>query len=107
MKKGDIILVPFPFTDLTGDKFRPAIVLIESEKDVTVAFVTTQIQWKEETDILLQPTPENGLKKESLIRLSKLATIDKELALGRLGELDSAIVKLLNSNLKKVLKLDG
>jgi mRNA interferase MazF len=68
--------------------------------------VTTQIQWKEETDILLQPTPENGLKKESLIRLSKLATIDKELALGRLGELDSAIVKLLNSNLKKVLKLD-
>ena len=78
MKKGDIILVPFPFSDLTGNKNRPALVLIESTLDVTVAFISTQMHWKEETDILLQTSKENGLKKESLIRLSKLATIDKQ-----------------------------
>lgn len=106
MKKGNIILVPFPFTDLTGNKLRPALVLLDSDEDVTVAFMTTEIHWKEETDILLQPTTENGLKKESLIRLSKLATIDKELILGRLGSLDHYTMKILNANLKRILKLD-
>ena len=84
MKKGDLILVPFPFTDLSGNKNRPALVLANSDLDITVAFVSTQLKWKEETDILLKPTVKNGLKKDSLLRLRKLATIDKDLALGQL-----------------------
>jgi len=106
MKKGDIILIPFPFTDLTGSKNRPALVLSVSELDVTVTFISTQIQWKEETDILLQPNPKNGLKKESLIRLSKIATIDKDLVFGRLGRIDNAILKLINKNLIVIFQLD-
>lgn len=106
MTKGDIILVPFPFTDLTGNKLRPALLLVETENDITVAFMTTQIQWKEETDILLSPSSENGLKKESLIRLSKLATLDQDLILGRLGKIDNTTLKVVNKNLKKILKLD-
>ena len=106
MKKGDIILLPFPFTDLTGNKNRPALVLISGELDVTVAFISTQLKWKEETDILLEPNKENGLKKESLIRLSKLATVDKDLALGRLGRIDNEIINSVNLNLKIILNLD-
>jgi mRNA interferase MazF len=45
MNKGDIVLVPFPFTDLTGNKYRPALILIESEEEVTVCFITTQMKW--------------------------------------------------------------
>ena len=69
MKKGDIVLVSFPFTDLSGSKNRPVLVLIENELDVTVSFISTQIHWKEDTDLILQPDKNNGLKKESLIRL--------------------------------------
>ncbi len=106
MKKGDIVLVPFPFSDLSGTKFRPSLIIIETEKDITVAFITTQIQWKEPTDMLLKPTTISGLKKESLIRLSKFATIDKEIVLGRLGTITPEETKELNKNLKVILKLE-
>jgi mRNA interferase MazF len=85
MRKGDIVLVPFPFSDLTGNKNRPALVLIASESDVTLSFITTQLKWREENDILISPSDQNGLKRSSLIRLSKLITLDKNLILGRLG----------------------
>ncbi len=42
MEKGDIVLIPFSFTDLTGNKNRPAIILISGAEDVTVCLVTTQ-----------------------------------------------------------------
>lgn len=106
MEKGDILLIPFPFTDLKGNKNRPALVLINSDLDITLAFISTQIKWKEETDILLKPTKNNGLKKESLLRLAKLATIDKKFALGRIGRLDANAMKQVNVNLIKLLKLD-
>ena len=107
MKKGDLILIPFPFTDLTGNKTRPALVLANYKSDIIVSFISTQIKWKEETDILLSPNQVNGLKKESLIRLSKLATIDKDLALGRLGRIDKKTTQLLDLNLKNIFKIDN
>jgi mRNA interferase MazF len=106
MEKGDILLIPFPFTDLKGNKNRPALVLINSELDITLAFISTQLKWKEEKDILLKPTKNNGLKKESLLRLSKLATIDKDLVLGKIGRMDAPDLKQVNINLIKLLKLD-
>lgn len=105
MKKGDLILIPFPFTDLTGNKNRPALILAKYDLDIIVSFISTQIKWKQTTDILLSPNQENGLKKNSLIRLSKLATIDKDLALGRLGRIDIKTVRLVDQNLKKIFKI--
>ena len=106
MEKGDILLIPFPFTDLKGNKNRPALVLINSELDITLSFISTQLNWKEETDILLKPTKNNGLKKDSLLRLSKLATIDKKLALGRIGRMEANDLKQVNINLIKLFQID-
>lgn len=106
MRKGDIILVPFPFTDLAGNKYRPALVLIESKYDVTVCFITTQIQWKEELDIIVSPTNFNGLKKKSLVKLTKFATIDKDLVWGRIGTLENSYILQINKNLTEVLQLN-
>lgn len=105
MQKGDIVLIPFPFTDLSGNKLRPAVVLIQSLSDLTVCFITTQIQWREPTDVMLSPTSTNGIKKPSLIRLGKIATLDKALALGKIGSLDKQELSELNSKLKELLQL--
>src|SRR6478752_1343925 len=99
MKKGDIVLIPFPFTDLSGIKNRPALILACTESDLTVSFITTQLKWQEESDVLLQPATENGLKKPSLLRLNKLITIDKDLVIGRLGNLSIDEITLVNKSL--------
>ena len=106
MTKGDIVLIPFPFTDLSGSKNRPALILISGETDITLAFISTQIKFKEITDILLRPSTENGLKKDSIVRLSKFATLDKNLAIGRLGKIAESTIKQVNKNLIQILQLD-
>jgi mRNA interferase MazF len=105
MAKGDIVLITFPFTDLTGSKLRPAVILVDTELDLTVCFITTQLQWQETTDVQLMPTDSNGLKKQSLIRTSKIATLDKTLAKGLLGRLNSQELSDLNNKLKTLLHL--
>ena len=105
MAKGDIVLITFPFTNLSGSKLRPAIVLNETNLDITVCFITSQINWQEQTDIVLFPNDQNGIKKQSLVRTSKIATIDKTLAQGLLGRLSANEITELNNKLKILFKL--
>lgn len=105
MLKGDIVLITFPFTDLSGTKLRPAVILSETGFDITVCFITTQLQWKESTDLLLAPTAQNGLRKQSLVRISKMATLDKALAKGLLGKLDQTELDELNRLLRIIFQL--
>lgn len=105
MKKGDIVLIPFPFTDLSGIKTRPALILAVGDFDVTVSFITTQVKWHESFDVKLEPTTENGLKRTSLIRVGKLATIDKELVIGKLGFLMEEELMQVDNNLMEIFNL--
>ena len=105
MAKGDIVLIVFPFTDLSGSKLRPAVVLADNSLDITVSFITTQIGWQETTDVLIIPTIVNVLRKQSLIRTGKIATLDYSLAKGLLGKLSTTEITDLNSKLKVLLQL--
>ncbi len=105
MKKGDIVLTPFPFTDLAGNKTRPALILIESESLVTICYISTQILFRNSNDFLLQPNETNRLKKESIVKINKIATIDKDLIIGKIGTLNYTEAHTLNQALRKILKL--
>lgn len=105
MKKGDIVLIPFPFTDLSGSKKRPAVILFLSNLDVTVSFVSTQLHWKEPADLLLRPNVSNGLKRPSLVRIGKIATIDKELVIGKLGQLENKTLEELDRKLIQIFDI--
>ena len=102
MAKADIILIPFPFTDLSATKIRPCLVLIEALHDVTVAFISTQTDWQDEGSVIIKPSATNGLKKESLVRLNKLVIIDKNLILGTIGAFDENERKIINQKLKEL-----
>jgi mRNA interferase MazF len=105
MQKGDVVLVTFPFTNLSGDKLRPAIILSVSRLDIMVCFLTTRMHWQEPTDVLITPSRHNGIQKESLIRTSKIATLDKSLSIGLLGKLSENEVQELDSKLKELLQI--
>ena len=105
MPKGDILLITFPFTDLSGNKLRPAVVIAETNLDLTVCFITSQTNYPEEFDVYLKPNSKNGLRKDSLIRTSKIATLDRRLAKGLLGNLTSSEEGELNLHLKSLLQL--
>ncbi len=105
MKKGDIVLITFPFTDLKGSKLRPAVVLHHNKTDLTVCFISSQTRYPEFTDILLEPSIENGLKKISVIKTGKIATLNINLAKGLLGVLTPADIKRLNDMLMAFFNL--
>jgi mRNA interferase MazF len=105
MLKGEIVLIPFPFTDLTSTKMRPALILAASSLDITVCFITGQTHLQESTDVLVKHNSNNGLKKDSLIKVSKIATLDKSLAIGLLGYISSTELTKVEQSLKTFFQL--
>ena len=79
MKRGTIVLTPFPFTDLSGQRVRPALVVSRSDRpgsDVILAFITTYQGYPLlRTDLLVESTypdfAQTGLKIGSVIKLDE------------------------------------
>lgn len=101
-KFGAIVLVPFPFTDLTSTKVRPALVISKThkeDKDVVVAFITSKMKPGKSTMASFEiktemPSfPQTGLKVNSYVHFNKIATLHKKLILGELGNFSTATLK--------------
>jgi mRNA interferase MazF len=88
---GSIVLARFPFTDLSGNKRRPAGVVSrdnDRRSDVVVAFVASVQRAGPDMDPI-DPSPETGLKAPSVIRFDKVATRNKSIIHGRPGRAPS------------------
>ena len=107
MKRGTVVLTPFPFTDLSGQKVRPALVVFRSDRpgrDVLLAFITSQqSSISSHTDVLIDRShpdfTSTGLKVSSVVKLEKLVTIEHSVVLGELGELSATLIKEVNEKL--------
>ncbi len=100
-----IVLVPFPFTDSSAVKRRPALVICSKahQKEThctTLMMITTAKNSTWPSDYLIQDLKSCGLTTESLIR-QKIFTIDSRLIIKKLGELDEKEHK----NFTKILTL--
>jgi len=108
--KGKIVLIPFPFTDLTSAKLRPALVLIESENDCVVAFISSRVPTEpSSTEILIREDHKEfagtGLKRSSVLRLDKVATVSKSLMLGEIGQIGESLRREVNRKLREAYQL--
>ena len=105
----DVVLVPFPFTDQTASKKRPAVIVSADPyhrrcRDVIVVAVTSQILRPAGIlgEVLISDWQGAGLPKASLIK-PVLATIEQRLILRKLGTLQDADVRALHAALRQIL----
>lgn len=111
-KQGDIVLVPFPFTDLSGQKVRPALILSKKESgdDITLCFISSvQSRKVLSNEVVIKEDSKNfentGLKVSSIIKVTKIATLEKKVILGKLGHLEIENVSKIKTILKNHFNL--
>lgn len=105
---GDVVLVPFPFTDQSGLKKRPAVVVSSAEYqarrvDLLIMAVTSQIRPRSAFgESPISEWRKAGLLAPSLIK-PVIATIDRRLVVKRLGRLQPADLRTMRVNLAAII----
>ncbi|HEY9812559.1 MAG TPA: type II toxin-antitoxin system PemK/MazF family toxin [Candidatus Sericytochromatia bacterium] len=83
----EVVLLSFPFSNATGLRRRPALVLLDTtDQDIIVARITSQIT-NTLFDAYLTDWEQSGLLLPSVVRVHKLATLEKGLVERKLGVL--------------------
>ena len=109
-QRGDVILVRFPFTDLSATKLRPAIVLATHGENVIVVGLFSSVSstlkntWLsiEEHHPYFIPT---GLKKSSVAKGEKIAVLHRSIIHSTIGSLHTTLLEMLAQRVKAALQL--
>jgi len=110
LKRSAIVLVPFPFTDLTAIKLRPVLVISFYRQDIiVVAISSVVVNYDKKTDIIIQSGnagfSRTGLKQSSVIKCAKIATLDTGIVIGALGAVPLDIQEQVDQKLRAVLEV--
>lgn len=111
--KGRIVLVPFPFDDLSGVKVRPAVCVTEAvtvHRHVVIAYVSSVVpSISLASDLVLDPADPDfrrtGLRVQSVVRLHRLATVRTRIFVRKLGDLSDRQSQQVETRLKQVFGL--
>ena len=112
LKKGDIVLAEFPFTDLSQKKLRPALVLWASSTidEITICFISSQnVSSLSLDEFALNASdtefPSTGLKVSSKVRVTRIVSLEQRLIRRRLGELGCQQRLELNATIIQAFQL--
>ena len=102
--KGDVVVVPFPFSDLTQAKRRPALVVVDLEgDDIILCQITSQLN-KDNYSIIVNENDfkEGNLKQISNIRPNRIFTADTSIILYKVGALKESMI---NRVIDKIIEI--
>jgi len=102
--KGDVVVLPFPFSDLTQAKRRPALVVATLAGDDLILCQITSQRIADRYAITLQSSDfrEGGLNQTSNIRPNRLFTADREIILYKAGQIKT---EKLNEAIAKIVEI--
>jgi mRNA interferase MazF len=107
MKFGQIILVPFPYAELTNKKVRPAVVIAETDdkyKDIVVSAISSVVPSKlSKREILIKASYTNNLRVNSIIKSDRLLTVKKEDVIATLGSLSEKEINTFRTVLTEMI----
>jgi mRNA interferase MazF len=112
MNRGDVVLVDWPYSDRTGSKLRPAVV-VQADflngliDDIVLVQITSKGHGIPGTEVVLDPTVEtaSGLLHVSYAFCPNLLTADPGLIDQTIGRLSGAAMRAIDSSLKATLEL--
>lgn len=101
---GDLVVVPFPLSNLTTTIKRPALVVAELDGDDRILCqITSQAKDRHAIQITKNDCDDGGLHQVSNIRPSKIFTADKSVIIRRVGHLKPEVVKTVTTKIIEVL----
>ncbi len=110
IEQKDLLLVPFPFSDQSGRKVRPVIVISnnlfnKNSEDIIVVGVTSNIS-KDKCAIKLdnKDLDEGKLFTICCIKAENILKLDKELIIKKIGKINSDIYKIIISKINEIIK---
>lgn len=109
-QRGDVVLIPFPFTDFTATKTRPAVVVSSPayhavRPELLLAYVSSQLtKATPPIDYVLKDWKQAGLPKPSFVR-PKVAAIEPTLIVHQVGQLSALDMSELDRRLRLAMSL--
>jgi mRNA interferase MazF len=106
--KGDVVVLPFPFSDLSVSKKRPALVIapVQTHNDVILCMITSKAAKDSSAIILHENDFEAGrLPRESNIRPNRLFTADATLILRTAGKLKATKVEEVVTEIIRIISV--
>lgn len=108
MKNGDIVVIEFPFSNLTEAKIRPAVVVtvtFDKHKDTVVCLISSVVPQKlNKGELLLQPSKSNNLRSTSVVKVYRVTTVQRKKILSKIGSLSSGELKLFIQLFQSLVK---
>lgn len=111
LSRGDIVLVRFPFTDLSETSLRPALIVSKEQigQDIILAAISSIVRDSVFSDCIVNMDhPEfglTGLRVTSVLRLHKLVTVDRSTIIRRIGYIGPRLQDEVDIILRLVLGL--
>jgi len=109
-EQGEIVIVPFPFSDQTGKKLRPVIVISNNEfnkysEDILVVGVTLNI-FKDRYTVFLEnkDIEEGKLLAECCVKCENILKIDKEIVIKKIGKIKKETFDLVRNIILEIIK---
>lgn len=104
--KGDVVVVPFPFSDLTQAKKRPALVISALEGDDLILCQITSRMLKDKYSLSLKDEDfeEGSLKQVSNIRPNRIFTADEHIILYKIGKIKQEKLRKLIEKLIEIIR---